>query len=86
MAHSLLSLSLWRISAFCEIFSKYPSTVDLTTTDPWTGNFTVPKSGLWRFTLSATAFADSYVTDSYTYVYLNVDGVRRASGRRFNIF
>ena len=39
----------------------------------------MPKSGLWRFTFTATAFADSYVTDSYTYVYLNVDGERVAS-------
>merc|ERR1719264_967992 len=53
--------------------------VDLTTQDPWSGNFTVPKSGLWRFTFTATVFADSYVTDSYTYVYLNVDGERVAS-------
>ena len=50
--------------------------VDMTTQDPWTGNFMVPTAGLWRFTAMATA----YVIDpaGYGYIRIKVDGITAA--------
>ena len=55
---------------------EFISAVDMTTQDPWTGNFMVPTAGLWRFTAIATA----YVTDpaGYGFIKLKVDGISAA--------
>ena len=52
--------------------TNFTSSVDLTTQDPWTGSFMVPKTGLWRFTSMATAYADD--PSGYGYVRIRVDG------------